>query len=141
MRPQLPLPALPGGAWPASDLPWVEEPASWGSSGAEAWGPGEGGGFLPWPRRNSCRQRWGRGCAGIRESEVNYLSFERGKKGGQLWELTLVSVSGSRPEGRAGKEGSRGELRTVPRGAVRLLCNRQEPFCRSLQARDRPYLP
>lgn len=54
--------------------PSVEEPA-WGR--ARRLGPGArggGGGFLQWLGRNSCRQRWGRGCPGIWESEVNYLS-------------------------------------------------------------------
>lgn len=53
--------------------PSVEEPA-WGRARRLRPGAQETGGFLHCLGRHFCRQQWGRGCPGIRESEVNYLS-------------------------------------------------------------------
>lgn len=107
--PRLPLPALPGGAWPASTPPWLGEQAWWGSWGLRHGVQEREGASCHGLGRNSCRRRWGRGCAGIRESEVNYLPFERGKTGGPLWELSLSLRVWLPPRGAGGnRESERG---------------------------------
>lgn len=72
----LPRPPAPAGASasrPSLSPPRRRRSPRGGAQEAEARGPAEGG-CLQWLGRNSCRQRWGRGCPGIWESEVNYLS-------------------------------------------------------------------